>query len=102
MHLNLDFEKKFIPTLGQEVMEVKRKYLAWESDVSTSSTIKGPEKSKSSKSSWKDNLLELLENPMRVELLEDRTPEKRPESSLLSLNTYKVYMNGPQQKAKKY
>jgi len=81
-------------------MEVKRKYLAWESDVSTSSTIKG--KSKSSKSSWKDNLLELLENPMRGELLEDSTPEKRPESSLLSLNTYKVYINGPQKKAQNY
>lgn len=59
--------------------------------MSTSSTIKGPEKSKSSKSSWKDNLLELLENPMRGESLEDSKPEKRPESSLLSLNPCKVY-----------
>jgi len=63
------------------------KYLAWESDVSTSSTSKGHEKSSSSsKSSWKDNLLELLEKPTRGEPLEDNNPENRPESSLLSFN----------------
>jgi len=71
-------------------METKQKYLSGESNVSTSSTIKGHEKSQSSKSSWKDNLLELLETPTRGEPLEDSTPEKRPDSSLLSLETYKV------------
>ena len=62
------------------------KYLAWESDVSTSSTSKGHEKSSSSRSSWKDNLLELLEKSIRGEPLEDNNPENRPESSLLSFN----------------
>lgn len=55
---------------------------------STSSTSKGHEKSPSSKSSWKDNLLELRENPMCGEPLEDNKPENRPESSRPSFVTY--------------
>ena len=77
----------------------KERYLAWESVVSTSSTSKGPEKSQSSKSSWKDNLLEHLEKPIRGEPLEDSNPENRPESSLLSFNTYKAYKRGLQKPA---
>jgi hypothetical protein len=69
------------------------KYLACKSNVSTSSTSKGHEKSLSSKSSWKDNLLELLENPIRGEPLEDNNPENRPESSLLSLINYEAHNN---------
>lgn len=65
----------------------KQHYLVWISGGSTSSTIKGQEKSKSPKSSWKDNLLELLENPTRGELLEDSKLENRPESSFESRET---------------
>lgn len=61
-------------------------YLVRLSGGSTSSTIKG--QSQSPKSSWKDNRLEVLENPTRGELLEDNKLENLPESSFESRDSY--------------
>ena len=61
-------------------------YLVWLSGGSTSSTING--QSQSPKSSWKDNRLEVLDNPTRGELLEDSKLENRPESSFESRDNY--------------
>jgi len=71
-----------------EVSKNKEKYLDCESDVSTSSTAKGQEKSMSSRSSGIDSLLELLENNLG-DPLEEKPPENLPESSLPSFRPCK-------------
>lgn len=62
-------------------------YLLPASVRSSSSTIKGPENSESSKSSSRDNLLELLENDFCGELPDDiLTPEYLPVSCFPKVN----------------
>lgn len=85
--MNNSLQLKEVYTHAHRKLRSNDKYLAGESAESTSSTINGQEKSPSSKSSWKDNLLELLEKPTRGEPLDESNPENRPESSLASLDT---------------
>lgn len=66
-----------------------KSYLLCGPMMSSSSTKKGKANSQSSKSSWKDNLLELLEKEIRGELLEENlTPESPPVSSFPRENNY--------------